>query len=270
MRSSDEFEPIFLAKGGPPLMQTGSLHSGTYFGPVNADSNQYFFYTDGYDFDFLYGTIKGKEFYTKFFNEFLLVFQPDVVHFQHTLHLGYDLIRQARNTLPNVPILYTLHEFLPICHRQGQMIRTNNDELCNQESPRRCHECFPSVSPQDFFMRKRFALSHLSLVDLFLAPSHFLLERYVEWGIPREKIRFEDYGRRSVDPIAQSEANRPRTRVGFFGQISVFKGVKVLMEAMKLLSQESSSEGENDAHLWLYGANRALRPCRSAKVEGKR
>jgi glycosyltransferase involved in cell wall biosynthesis len=307
MRSSDEFEPIYLAKGGPPLMQTGSLHSGTYFGPVNADSNQYFFYTDGYDFDFLYGTIKGKEFYTKFFNEFLLVFQPDVVHFQHTLHLGYDLIRQTRNTLPDVPILYTLHEFLPICHRNGQMVRTEhqNQELCHESSPRRCHECFPDISPQTFFMRKRFIQSNFSLVDLFLAPSHFLLERYVEWGIPREKIQFEEYGRRMVQKIVKSEGEQAvldrgaattvlldanpqspgeegsaddprrgrsgllqsqrlqdggsavtmtsaaRNRVGFFGQITPFKGVHVLLEAMKILAEDD----ECDAHLWLHGAN---------------
>ena len=38
---------------------------------------------------------------------------------------------------------------MPICHRDGQMVRTMNDELCEKESPRRCHECFPDITPQD-------------------------------------------------------------------------------------------------------------------------
>jgi len=253
MRESDEFKPIFLARIGSTVATERRPHSGTPFSTVNGDGNQYFFFTETSGFDFFYMTLRDKDVYTKYFHEFLLAHRPDVIHFQHTQFLGLDLIRQARNTLPDAAIVYTLHELLPICHRDGQMVRTRTQELCNESSPRRCHECFPEISPQAFFMRKRFIQSHFSLVDLFFAPSHFLLERYVDWGIPREKIRFEDYGRRSVTPIAESEENRPRTRLGFFGQLNFFKGVNVLMEAMKILSKD-----ECDAHLWLYGANLEL------------
>src|SRR5689334_16058396 len=104
-----EFEPVFLAKGGPPLSSYVPSHSGTIFGLVNDDPNQYFVYTSSYHHDWLYGTMTDKELYTKHLHEFLLALQPDVVHFQHTLSLGYDLIRQVRNTLGDVPIVYTLH-----------------------------------------------------------------------------------------------------------------------------------------------------------------
>ncbi len=256
MRDSDEFEPYFVARSGPPVSTTSRPHEGTLFTRVNEDSNQYFFYTDFSSFDWFYGTSPNKEVYTKYFQEFLEAYQPDVVHFQHTLFFGYDLIRHTRNVLPDAVIVYTLHEYLPICHRQGQMVRTEhrNGELCHEESPRRCHECFPEISPQAFFMRKRFIQSHLSLVDLFLAPSHFLLERYVDWGITREKIRFEEYGRQQID-WKEPEDERPRNRIGFFGQFNFFKGVHVLLEAMKILV-----ENECDAHLWLHGANLELQP----------
>ena len=104
-------------------------------------------------------------------------------------------------------------------------------------------------------MRKRFIQSHFSLVDLFLAPSHFLLERYVDWGIPREKIRFEEYGRQATYWRGDSEDKRPRNRIGFFGQFNFFKGVHVLLEAMKILLED-----ECDARLWLHGANLELQP----------
>ena len=84
-------------------------------------------------------------------------YKPDVVHFQHTLHMGYDLVSTARRVLPHAPILYTLHEYLPICHRQGQMLRTEhkNEELCLKASPRRCSECFPDIPSSEFFLRER-------------------------------------------------------------------------------------------------------------------
>jgi glycosyltransferase involved in cell wall biosynthesis len=257
MRAQGEFEPVFLAKGGPPLSNDVQRHSGTLIGLVDDDPNQYFLYTDGYHFDWLYGTMTGKEFYTKHVHEFLLAVRPTIVHFQHTLFFGYDMIRQVRNTLPDVPIVCTLHEYLAICHRQGQMARTvNNDELCDSESPRRCHECFPDVSPQAFFMRKRFIQSHFSLVDRFLAPSRFLRERYLAWGIPEEKIRFEEYGRQPVAPLPDG-GERPSNRFGFFGQLTAFKGVHVLLKAMKLLAGERST---NDPRLWVHGANLDLQP----------
>lgn len=277
MRESAAYEPVFLAKGGPPLETLGRIHSGTFFASADQhDPNQYFVYTDEYTFDWLYGTIPFKQFYTKHVRAFLEALQPDVVHFQHTLFLGYDFIREVRNTLPNVPIIYTLHEFLPICHRQGQMVRTIRNETCDEESPRRCHECFPEVSPQTFYMRKRFVQSHFELVDMFIAPSQFLLERYVDWGIPRERIRFEDYGRLPVATTSAQSSDLARDRLGFFGQFNPFKGADVLLEAMALLEQSdqqrlltdggnpqvpgASSVGRPRPHLRLHGANLDLQP----------
>jgi glycosyltransferase involved in cell wall biosynthesis len=255
MRSSEEFEPILLARIGPPMARTVEPHEGTPFRSVDGEDHQYFLYTDNGDFDWFYGTLRDKSLYTRHFREFLLAHRPDVVHFQHTVFLGYDLVRETRNTLPDAAIVYTLQEMLPICHRQGLMLRTQNHELCHESSPRRCHECFPEISPQAFFRRKRFIQSHLSLVDLFLAPSHFLLERYVDWGIPRSKIRFEDYGRHAVHRRAESDERRARNRIGFFGQFSRHKGVHTLLEAMRILAREAP-----DVRLRLHGANLGLQP----------
>jgi glycosyltransferase involved in cell wall biosynthesis len=150
--------------------------------------------------------------------------------------------------------VYTLHEFLAICHRDGQMIRTNRETLCTHSSPRRCNECFPEWSAQQFFLRERFIKSHLTHVDQFLAPSKFLLERFVDWGIPREKIRFEEYGRIVKRPFGTDE-ERPRTRLGFFGQISRYKGLEVLLRAMQILQTEAP-----EVHLTVWGASLEVLP----------
>jgi glycosyltransferase involved in cell wall biosynthesis len=259
MKGSEEFEPIFLARSGPPVSSIDRYHDGTLLTQVTDDPNQYFFYTDVTHYDWLHGKSPAKAILTRYFRDFLLAQEPDVVHFQHTLFLGYDVLRVTRNTLPGVPIVYTLHEYLPICHNNGQMVRTMNDELCMEQSARRCHECFPKVSAPEFFLRKHFALSHFEEVDLFLAPSNFLMNRYLDWGIPAEKIRFEDYGRLppKLATVPDEEEDRPRNRFSFFGQLSHFKGVNVLLKAMKILVED---EKEIDAKLWIHGANLDLQP----------
>jgi glycosyltransferase involved in cell wall biosynthesis len=256
LRESSTWEPVFVARSGPPLSRTGRPHPGTYFSPVDGACDEYFAYGDGYDFDWLYQTMRhSKELYTKHFREFLLALEPDVVHFQHTLFLGFDLVREVRNTLPDVPIVYTLHEFLPICHNNGQMIRTADGEPCTHSSPRRCHECFPAISPQTFFLRNRFIQAQLGAVDLFIAPSAFLRERFIEWGLPADKVMLEEYGRATTSEPAPPPSRRRRDRLAFFGQLSPYKGVDVLLEAMRELARARRRPSAPCPRLRVHGAN---------------
>src|ERR1017187_4110182 len=112
------------------------------------------------------------------------------------------MIRETRGTLPHASIVYTLHEFIAICHRQGQMVRHETNELCYAASPRRGHQCFPKIPAQAFFLRERFIKSAFDLVDMFISPSEHARRRFIEWGIPPEKIRHENYGRVPVTPAA--------------------------------------------------------------------
>ncbi len=277
MRDSASFEPIFLAKGGPPLAQVGRSHLGTYVGLVDESPDEYFFYTDGYAYDWTFGTTHNKELYTKHLRAFLRAVEPDIVHVQHTMFFGYDALREIRNSAPNAPIVYTLHEFMPICHRHGQMVRTTSEEPCLEASPRRCHECFPDISPQTFFMRKRFIQSQLGLVDLFVAPSAFLRDRYVAWGLPADKIVVEEYGRTLGSIPAVDNARRAHNRFGYFGQLTPFKGIHVLLEAMQqvlgtttetdplLLALDAAAAREKQPsdegpHVFVHGANLDIQP----------
>lgn len=249
VRDAGEFDVTFVARSGPPFSIATRHHEGRPFTLVNEDPNQYLFYTDATGHDWLYGRSPHKSALTRFFREFLLDQRPDIVHVQHTMFLGYDILRVIRNTLPDVPIIYTLHEFMPICHRDGQMVRTGNNELCLEASPRRCHECFPDVSQQTFFMRERYIKSQLSVVDLFVTPSPGALERYVQWGIPRDRIVCEQHGRPAASMPKDTHRKGPRNRFGYFGQFTAYKGADVLLTAMSLLGEDF------DGDLWIHGAN---------------
>jgi glycosyltransferase involved in cell wall biosynthesis len=250
MRETPGVEPILLARIGSNVARRRVSHPGTPFSSVNGDPGQHFVFTETDHFDFFTLTSRDKSLYSRHLTDFLLAQRPDVVHVQHTHFIGVDLLSQIRRVLPDVPIVYTLHEFLPICHRDGQMVRTFSSELCTEASPRRCNECFPEISPQSFFLRQRFVRGHMENVDQFLAPSAQLMERYLQWGIEQERIEVEEYGR--CQPAARAPdppKTKSPTNIGFFGQLSYFKGTKVMLDAMSLLAEDAG------AHLWLHGAN---------------
>jgi glycosyltransferase involved in cell wall biosynthesis len=256
LRRSPDFEPMIVARVDRPA----NAPAGTRFTPFPGDPNQYLVQIETEGYDFTLQTFRNKSLYVRDFADFLTTHRPDVVHFQHHLYIGADLISAVRRLLPSVPIVYTLHEFLPICNHYGQLIRTKGRGLCLEASPRRCNECYPEISAQTFFMRKRLIQSHFSEVDLFIAPSRFLLDRYVDWGIPEDRIRHVEHGFPPVIRLDERPSRR-RNRFAFFGVMTPFKGINVLLRAMVLL-------GPNfDGHLSIHGTGKLQMPDETAEVQ---
>lgn len=254
MRAVDNLTPVMLAATGPTGSGRPSPHSGTLVEPVGGDPSQYFFHTDAADYDWFYSTARNKDIYTRHLADFLTAYLPDVVHVQHSLFFGFDLLRQIRRTLPHAALVYTLHEYLPMCHRDGQLLRTDGRQ-CSGPTPRGCATCFPQHTPQEFFLRERFVKSALDLVDAFICPSRFLLERYAEWGIPRDKLIYEANGRPPVDRVP-SPVDRPRDRFGYFGQFTSYKGADVLMQAVcELHDQPGGTDAGGPAGTAEWGAD---------------
>jgi hypothetical protein len=131
---------------------------------------------------------------------------------------------------------------MAICHNHGQMLKVKGNRLCNEASPAECSACFPQYSAGKFFLRREVILDHFSCVDRFLAPSRFLADRYVKWGVPVGRVRVVE------NPLGPEAAHRPwpapasrarqpggPLRLGYFGQLTPFKGIEVLLDAMALL-----------------------------------
>jgi len=174
------------------------------------------------------------------FRALLETLRPDILHFHHYLNFGVEAFLHVRETLPNCKIILTLHEYLALCHHFGQMVTKQSRTLCYESSPMLCGRCFQDIAPSDFFLRKLYIQRFFDLVDHFVAPSEFLAERYVEWGLPRERISVIENV--IAQPILNRPAAGPRTsgdllRVGFFGQISLLKGINILIEAAEILEQ---------------------------------
>jgi glycosyltransferase involved in cell wall biosynthesis len=195
--------------------------------------------------------------------DFLRAMQPDIIHVNHILLVGIEFLRIARLVCPAARIVYTFHEFVPICHADGQMVRTGNRGLCEKATPTQCALCFSDRRRADFFLRDRWVRAHLAVVDRFVAPSDFLRRRYVEWGITEDDIVLIDYGRSAtgITPPGAPPASASRNRFGFFGQLIDCKGLGCLIDAAAQLV----ARGLVDFELRIHGANleAASEPLRS-------
>jgi glycosyltransferase involved in cell wall biosynthesis len=197
---------------------------------------------------------------------------PDIVHIQHLyLHsIGYiDLIRRH-----GLPIVYTLHEYMLMCLNGGLLLRPGPTPCPAPEpmACARCaavaHPNLPAVPRRSAILtarlqrlaaklrlrfapvrskdgneraflpavrlRRREIQAALSRVNLFVAPSRFLQQRFAEDGmISSDRMIYSDYGF-SVAPFAGIRRSRsPLLRVGYVGTISEYKGVHLIVEAFR-------------------------------------
>ncbi len=123
-------------------------------------------------------------------------FDPDVIHLHHILGFGADALFAIRERFPSAAMVVTFHEFVAICHHQGQMVRTDGETLCDRASSTECHGCFPDIAAASFLRREHALRSLLLLADGYIAPSRFLARRYIDWGLPE----FAYVGDRKRDP----------------------------------------------------------------------
>jgi len=175
------------------------------------------------------------------FERLLLAFRPDIVHFHHVLLMGVEALQVVRRVLPEAGILLTLHDYYPICANDGQMVTTRDRKLCRAASADACASCFPETSRDRFVMRELFIKQNLSLVDRFISPSEFLKRRYIEWGLPADRIDVIGNGVRETPaaPHRPLSLSGKRDRLAFFGHLNPFKGALVAIDAAKRLAQRT-------------------------------
>ncbi|SDH26937.1 glycosyltransferase family 4 protein [Bosea robiniae] len=169
-------------------------------------------------------------------------FRPDVIHVHHLVLIGAEFLTLARRLLPQASIVMTLHDYYPICHHDGLMVRPGDRQRCNGSSPSACHGCFPEIGSDRFLLRERFIKTHLAAVDRFVAPSRFLRQRYVDWGLPGERIEVIANARPAQEAAPHRQAKGRRTSFGYFGNLNPWKGVLPLLQAAQLLHAFGDTE----------------------------
>jgi glycosyltransferase involved in cell wall biosynthesis len=79
-----------------------------------------------------------------------------------------------------------------------------------------------------------------SLVDQFIAPSNFLMKKFIEFGVPKSKIKYLDYGFNTKSFLRFSKVDSEKFRFGYLGTFIPSKGVHVLVEAFNRITSQNA------------------------------
>ena len=184
----------------------------------------------------------------KIFEKYLVRVKPDIVHIGHLSHLTIFIIDIIKKY--EIPIIFTLHDYWMMCIR-GQLIR-DDLSLCSGPDIEKCSECnnkyFTSHSRakeeiSDCLKALKTINEH---VDLFISPSKFLQKKYIEYGIPEEKIMYMDYGFNKDLFNGIKRCPSTKIRFGFLGRLVPVKGISLLIDAFNEIDHSK-------AELNIYG-----------------
>ena len=162
----------------------------------------------------------------------------DVVNFHHFLNIGLNSLRAVR-AMPAMQCFYTMHEFLAMCNNDGQMVTRGSQLLCSQATNEACVNCFPEFLRSQFTMRKETMMDVFGRFDGFIAPSQFLADRFVKWGLPGDRTVVIENG------LLGSTLHQRKLKAdsvwtfGYFGQVNPYKGVDVILEAAELIAADA-------------------------------
>ena len=124
---------------------------------------------------------------------------------------------------------------------RGKQSASDEPKLAEKtaEQKARALEIAEQIRERDVVLHERL----LPIVYRFLAPSNFLRDRFLDWGIPPEQI---DYCRTGINLDAFEGVERTTSdslRVAFIGTPAPHKGVHVLLEAWGKLSGDQRARG---------------------------
>ncbi|MBP6014592.1 MAG: glycosyltransferase [Alphaproteobacteria bacterium] len=180
---------------------------------------------------------------------------PDVIHFHHSLLIGLETLQIARDCCPDATIIYTLHEYLPICRHNGHLIKVGSNLTCHTPLPHQCVQCYTDYDVDRYVLRRRMFQTYFENVDAFITPTGYVRDRFVDWGLPRDKIEVIPNGHRAISPNRPVQPPSRRTNVfGFFGQYVDAKGIDVLIDAGIRAARQTDSE----VRIRIFGGNKAF------------
>lgn len=219
-------------------------HSVEVFGmrhPKNLFENKYFVdYADYSQLNFLqkikYGwrAIYNTEARVRF-AALLKDFQPDVVHLNNIYHqLSFSLLDATRTA--RVKTIFTIHDYKIISPNYNLF----HHGKVNEESKGGCYlKCLLNNCLENFgetviaileaYLRK--GKKWEQAIDAFIAPSDFVKDKCVEYGLNAKKISVVPY---PVDISAWPVSDTEGTDVIFFGRLSAEKGVETFLQAARL------------------------------------
>ena len=162
-------------------------------------------------------------------------FQPDVAHVRNIYHhLSPSILWELKAQC--VPVLNHLNDFKILCPAYNFVSQGETCEACktgafwHAMNPK----CYPGLGARGTLVAEayvhRWMDTYRKCVDLFLAPSRFVRDKFVESGW--DASRFEVLPHFQTVPQCQPES-RTSSLIFYFGRLSAEKGTADLVRAME-------------------------------------
>ncbi|NGX37679.1 MAG: Glycogen synthase [Chlamydiae bacterium] len=182
------------------------------------------------------------------FGQLLDQYQPDVIHIGHLNHLSTSIVLKAQER--DIPIVFTLHDFWLMCPR-GQFLQAINSKgedlypVCHSQENEKCAKlCYwryfshqedeEEIGFWTNWVEKR--MNHirqdvLANIDLFIAPSRYLMQRFVnDFSVDPSKIVYLDYGFRRDFLRERKRSKETLFTFGYIGTHKQAKGIFHLIQ----------------------------------------
>jgi glycosyltransferase involved in cell wall biosynthesis len=167
-------------------------------------------------------------------------FRPDVAHVRSIYHhLSPSILWELR--AQNVPVVYHVNDFKVLCPNYNLVSHGVACEACKggefwhvmQRS------CYPGLGARMALTAEayvhRWLGTYRKCVDLFLAPSQFVREKFVEHGCDDSKFEVLPHFQKTHDLRAPNPKND--APLLYFGRLSPEKGVDDLLRSMQRVPQ---------------------------------
>ena len=184
--------------------------------------------------------------------------KPDMAHVQNIHHHITPSIFGILKKY-NIPIIWTLHDFTIVCPNTSFLSHGKVCEKCKKRkyfwpSIVRCKKnSFAASTMAALETTIHMVFGFNKFVDFFIAPSNFLKEKLVEYGVKEEKIiRLNNF---SCFADLSNEKSNIENYFMYLGRLSEEKGIKTLIDAtMKVFLSGNNDTGRyNDYKLKIVG-----------------
>ena len=169
--------------------------------------------------------------------------KPDVAHIHNIYHYLTPAIIHTLKKY-DIPVVFKLSDYKAICPNYKLFIEGKLCERCRGGKYYNCflHKCLKNSRSASFvgmleaYVHK--CKKSYEKIDLFLAPSIFMKNKCVEFGIPENKIKILRNAI-NMEEYENFPVQEEKDCILYFGRISEEKGIADLIKAIKKLFEEN-------------------------------
>ncbi|MCO5947253.1 glycosyltransferase family 4 protein [Mucilaginibacter flavidus] len=141
----------------------------------------------------------------------------------------------------NIPIIWTLHEYTPIC---PDSIFVSHGQVCERCFGGKFYNCITHSCKKGSYLASTVAalenyvhkyLNYYAYVDYFVCPSIFQLEKYKQFNFFNDKLVqiYHGYDYAEIERVKLMPAQTTEKYIIFVGRLERIKGAHTLLKAMQ-------------------------------------